>query len=125
MTETNYDSKEAFIEAVRDDGAVLGDKEYFTEGEGSSTSYKVRFDDGEVEDVTKADVEEAFEAVTGEETTERDGEPKEVHLGTFYYASAWDDNHHLADLEQALDELGWKITGEVSSGGYQIASVDR
>ena len=71
-TEAEFESKEAFFEAVRDSGAVLGEHEYFTEGSGSATSYKVRTDDGEVEDVKKADVEAAWEEFHGDSSDDRD-----------------------------------------------------
>ncbi|MFB6101686.1 MAG: hypothetical protein ABEJ73_03900 [Haloplanus sp.] len=121
-----YESKDAFFEAVRDSGAVLGEHEYFTEGSGSATSYKVRTDDGEVEDVKKADVEAAWEdahngdSEEAEEEEETDDEPEEVHLGTFYYASSWDTEDDRETLEDLLEEAGWYIDGEVDSGGYRI-----
>lgn len=121
--EAQFDSKEAFFEAVKDGGAVLGEMEYFTEGSGSATSYKARTDDGEVKDVKKPDVEAAWDEANGAES--EDGEDdgvEEVHLGTFYYASAWDESEHLPELETLLEEAGWEITGEVSSGGYRIST---
>ncbi len=73
MTESDFDTKAQFLEAVRNDGAILGEMEYFTNGDGSATSYKARNDDGEVEDVTKADVEAAWE----EHHESEDAEDKE------------------------------------------------
>jgi hypothetical protein len=68
-SETEYATKEQFIEAVRDNGAVVGDTEYFTEGNGSATSYKARTDDGEIEDVNKSDVEAAWDEHHNSDTT--------------------------------------------------------
>lgn len=121
--EAQFDSKEAFFKAVKDGGAVLGEMEYFTEGSGSATSYKARTDDGEVNDVKKSDVEAAWDEAHGVESEDgEDDEVQEVHLGTFYYASAWDESEHLPELETLLEEVGWEITGEVSSGGYRIST---
>jgi len=124
-TEAEFESKEAFFEAVRDSGAVLGEVEYFTEGSGSATSYKARTDDGEVEDVKKADVEAAWEEHHGsdsdEDADEEDEGPEEVHLGTLYFSKAnWDTDADRETLEDLLDEAGWYIDGEVDSGGYRI-----
>ena len=134
MSEDDYESKAQFIEAVRDGGAVLGDNEYFTEGEGRSTSYKLRTNDGEVDDISKSDVEDAWEEAqvvadeddtSDEEEDEQGDRSAEVHLGTLYYSQRnWDDDQHRADLEAALTELGWSITGEVESGGYRIGTVE-
>lgn len=120
-----YESKEAFFEAVRDSGAVLGEYEYFTEGSGSATSYKVRTDDGEVEDVKKADVEATWEehhnGDSVDEVEETDDEPEAVHLGTFYFSKAnWDTEADRETLEDLLEDAGWSIDGEVDSGGYRI-----
>lgn len=126
MSNTDHESKAQFLEAVRDEGAVLNDVEYFTTGEGSSTSYKKRTDDGEVEGITKSDVEVAWnEALENGEEDEGEAEEKEleeVHLGTLYYSkSNWDDEHR-EQLERALAELDWKICSEVESGGYRIGT---
>jgi hypothetical protein len=123
--EAEFDSKEAFFEAVKNDGAVLGAIEYFTEGSGSATSYKARTDDGEVEDVKKSDVEAAWEehygSDTGEDSSKEDEGPKEQHLGTFYFSKAnWDTDRDRETLEELLDGAGWYIDGEVDSGGYRI-----
>lgn len=131
MSEHEYESKEQFLEEVREEGAVLNEVEFFTTGEGQSTSYKKRSDEGDVEDVTKAEVEAAWEEVHDDsEEEEQDAdevdEPEQIHLGTFYYSkSNWDDDQHLADLEDVLTDLGWEITGEVESGGYRIGTVDQ
>lgn len=125
--ETQYESKEQFIEAVREDGAVIGDTEFFTTGSGSSIRYKARDNEGEVESVTKSDAVEAWEEAHNgeseeaeEEEEETDDEPEEVHLGTFYYASSWDTEADRETLEDLLEEAGWYIDGEVDSGGYRI-----
>lgn len=123
-TEAEFDSKQEFIEAVQEDGAVLGNTEYFTKGSGSATSYKARTDDGEIEDVKKADVEAAWEECHGgdeAEEQESEDEPEEVHLGTFYFSKAnWDTEHDRETLEDILEEAGWYIDGEVDSGGCRI-----
>lgn len=126
-TEAEFESKQEFIEAVQEDGAVLGDTEYFTKGSGSATSYKARTDDGEIEDVNKADVEAAWEEHHGgDEAEEQESEdvPEEVHLGTFYFSKAnWDTEQDRKMLEEVLDEAGWYINGEVDSGGYRIKTA--
>ncbi|WP_435128406.1 hypothetical protein [Halobaculum sp. D14] len=123
-TEAEFESKEQFFEAVRDEGVVLGDLEYFAEGSGSATSYKARTDEGEVEDVKKADVEAAWEEHHGGEDAEEqeeEAESEEVHLGTFYFSKAnWDTEQDRETLEEMLEEDGWYIDGEVDSGGYRI-----
>ena len=130
MSERDYESKAQFLEAVRDEGAVLDGIEYFTEGEGSATSYHARNEDGEVESVTKSEIEAVWDAIQGDDEPEGqdsdEEEPKEIHLGTLYYSkSNWDDDQHLDEFEDALAELGWEITGDVESGGYRIGAVER
>lgn len=125
MTEGDFDTKAQFLEAVREDGAVLGELEYFTNGDGNATSYKARTDDGEVVDVKKSDVEAAWNETQGESSdNDGDDEPEEIHLGTFYYASGWEEDDHRETLEDLLEEAGWYIDGEVSSGGYRISTVE-
>lgn len=125
FAEAQFDSKEAFFEAVKESGAVLGEMEYFTEGSGSATSYKARTDDGKVNNVKKSDVEAAWDDAHGAESEgEEEDEAEEVHLGTFYYASAWEEEKHLPELKRLMEEEDWKITGEVSSGGYRISSEE-
>lgn len=123
-TEAEFDSKQEFIEAVQKGGAVLGDTEYFTKGSGSATSYKARTDDGEIEDVNKADVEAAWEQRHGgkdAEEQESEDNSEEVHLGTFYFSKAnWDTEQDRETLEDILEEAGWYIDGEVDSGGCRI-----
>lgn len=123
-SDVDYDSKAQFIEAVRDEGAVLDGVEYFTKGEGSSTSYHARTDDGEVEDISKSDVEDAWDQAqrdSNEGTDAKDDEPEAVHLGTFYFSqSNWDEDVDRETLEAILDEAGWYIDGEVDSGGYRV-----
>lgn len=123
MSEIEFDTKAQFIEAVREDGAELDGVTYFTEGEGSSTTYHARNEDGEEEQVTKSEVESVWEAVNqdgDEEAEEEDDGPEEVHLGTFYFASSWDEDADREQLEAMLDKAGWYIDGEVDSGGYRI-----
>ena len=80
MSERDYESKAQFLEALRDEGAVLDGIEYFTEGEGSATSYKARNEDGEVESVTKSEIEAVWDAVNDDdETDDQDGD--EEHRG--------------------------------------------
>jgi hypothetical protein len=118
MSNTDYDSKAQFLEAVRDGGAEIDGVEYFTEGEGSATTYKARSDDSEKE-VTKSEVEDAWDEHQDNETEATD-DPEEVPLGTFYYSqSNWEDQHRKT-LEKLLSEEGWYIDSEVDSGGYRI-----
>lgn len=122
-SDVDYDSKAQFIEAVRNEGAVLDGVEYFTEGKGSSTSYHARNDDGEVEDINKSDVEDAWDESRGDSggaNGVEEEQPEEVHLGTFYFSqSNWTDQDRES-LENLLDQAGWYIDGEVDSGGYRI-----
>lgn len=61
------DTKKEFITAVRDRGVVIGDKRYFSTGEGSQTSYKVTDrNTDEVEDILKKEVIRAYERATEE-----------------------------------------------------------
>ncbi|SFR58428.1 hypothetical protein [Halogeometricum limi] len=56
------DTKKAFITAVRDEGVVIGEKRYFSEGEASQTSYKVETrESNEIEDILKKEVIRAYE----------------------------------------------------------------
>lgn len=124
-TEAQFESKSEFIEAVREDGAELGGVEYYTEGEGSATTYHARNEEGEEEQVTKGEIEGLWDELRGEEEDEEEQEdeeegPEEVHLGTFYFASAWDEDEDREQLEAMLNEAGWYIDGEVDSGGYRI-----
>lgn len=125
MSETEFDTKAQFIEAVKEDGAELGGVEYFTEGEGSATTYHARGEDGEEEQVTKAEIEAVWDELHNgddeEEDEEEDDGLEEVHLGTFYFSqSNWDQDADRETLEDILDEEGWYIDGEVDSGGYRI-----
>lgn len=136
MSERDIETKEQFIEQVRDEGLILEGQKYFATGEGRSTQYKREDEDGSVEDITKADVaaawDEAQQEVAEEPTTgetevdvESDGEPDTVHLGTLYYSRKnWTDEH-LAAFEDVLQQLGWDITGEVDSGGYRLGAPER
>lgn len=123
MSEQEIDTKAQFIEVVRDDGAKLDGVTYFTEGDGSATTYHARNEDGEEEQVTKSEVEAVWEAVHGEaddEADEEDDGPEVVHLGTFYFSKAnWTDEDRET-LEGLLDEADWHVDGEVDSGGYRI-----
>lgn len=129
MSENEFDSKEQFIEAVREDGVEIDGRTYFTEGEGSSIRYRAEDEDGEVESITKSVVEDAFEDAFGdsdegdegnEAEKEEDEGPDEVHLGTFYFSKANWEEEDRATLEDMLESQGWFIDGEVDSGGYRI-----
>lgn len=124
-TETEYETKTEFIEAVREDGAELDGLEYFTRGEGSGTTYHAMNAEGEEEQVTKGEVEAVWDAVhrdEGDDAEEQEDEgPEEVHLGTFYHSqSNWDEDADRETLEEILEDAGWYIDGEVDSGGYRI-----
>lgn len=122
-SDSEYATKEQFIEAVRDDGAELDGLTYFTEGEGSATTYYSRNEDGEEEQVTKSEIEAVWDAIHGdtENEDEEDEGPEEVHLGTFYFSKAnWDTEQDRETLEDMLEDAGWYIDGEVDSGGYRI-----
>jgi len=66
MTDSEFDTKAQFIEVVREDGAILDDVEYFTEGEGSSTTYYARNKSGDEEQVTKSEIKAVWEAIQEE-----------------------------------------------------------
>lgn len=126
MSDNEFDSKEAFIEQVREDGVEIDGRTYFAEGSGSSIRYKAEDDDGEVETVTKSVVEDAFDEAFGEADEGDEGEPEEdegpeeVHLGTFYFSKANWQEEDRERLEEMLESEGWRIDGEVDSGGYRI-----
>lgn len=68
------DTKKAFIEAVRNEGVVVGDKRFYTEGEGNSTSYFVADrSEGTTDDITKGEVEGAYDAAQEQEAEMRTG----------------------------------------------------
>lgn len=123
-TETEYESKTKFLEAVREDGAELDGLEYFTRGEGSATTYHSMTEDGEEEQVTKSEIEAVWDAIHNREDDEaeqdEDEGPEEVLLGTLYHAKAWDEQEDRDTLEEILEDAGWYIDGEVDSGGYRI-----
>lgn len=123
--DTEYETKNAFIEAVKDGGASLGGVEYFTECEGSATTYHARGADGDEDQVTKSEIESLWDELTNsggdEAEVEEDEGPEEVHLGTYYFSqSNWDEDSDRETLGEILKDAGWYIDGEVDSGGYRI-----
>lgn len=105
MSDTKFDTKAQFIEAVKEDGAELGGVEYFTEGVGSATTYHARGDDGEEVQVTKAEIEAVWDELHNgddeEDEADEDDGPEEVHLGTLYYSqSNWDQDEDRETLEK-------------------------